>query len=284
MATDRRLSAPGHRPKDDARKMIFLEAADGVSILGYSGLGATMKGTEPSDRMSAVLRGRKLPLEQCLSTLAGALRRELPSHMPRDLLSEHHVIVPSFVNDEPRLYAIQLALSPDRREQSFRWHRIASEIGARPPRIALSGSGSPRLLGNRLWVRELLRLVRKHEQGRISALAVADFLAATNLRVSASEPTVGASCIVAWRYSKGGPKKGGGGHHAYSGNARVGTPMLPIISGGMDVAAIAKVLMEHAAPQLKAALEAGVAPESVDRDLLNKALARLPHQPDEKLR
>lgn len=58
LLADRRLSYADHSPKDDARKVMFLESTDGAAILGYAGLGATARGTEPADWMSAVLRGR----------------------------------------------------------------------------------------------------------------------------------------------------------------------------------------------------------------------------------
>ena len=43
--TDRRLSSM----KEEARKVMFLETTDGVAILGYCGLGATLHGTEPAN-------------------------------------------------------------------------------------------------------------------------------------------------------------------------------------------------------------------------------------------
>jgi hypothetical protein len=49
---------------------MFLETTDDVAILGYAGLGATALGTKPADWMSAVLRGRNLPLEKSLEVLA----------------------------------------------------------------------------------------------------------------------------------------------------------------------------------------------------------------------
>ena len=60
--TDRRLSSKGKAVKEDALKVMFLETTDGVAILGYCGLGATANQTEPSNWMSAVSRGRNLPL------------------------------------------------------------------------------------------------------------------------------------------------------------------------------------------------------------------------------
>jgi hypothetical protein len=41
LLADRRLSYAARPPKDDGRKIMFLETTDGVAILGYAGLGAT---------------------------------------------------------------------------------------------------------------------------------------------------------------------------------------------------------------------------------------------------
>jgi len=78
LMADRRLTANRRLIKDDARKAMFLETTDGVAILGYTGLGATTRGTEPADWMSNVLRGRNWPLELSLGALADAAQRELP--------------------------------------------------------------------------------------------------------------------------------------------------------------------------------------------------------------
>jgi len=76
LLADRRLSYKHKRPRDDARKIMCLETSDAVALIGYAGLGATARGTEPADWMSAVLRGRNLPLEQSLGVLTDALKRE----------------------------------------------------------------------------------------------------------------------------------------------------------------------------------------------------------------
>ena len=77
---DRRLSSGSRVVREDARKVMFLEATDGVAILGYCGLGATGQGNEPSNWMSAVLRGRNLPLEQSLGVIADAMKEQFPRH------------------------------------------------------------------------------------------------------------------------------------------------------------------------------------------------------------
>jgi hypothetical protein len=55
---DRRLTYHDREPRQDARKIMFLETTNGLAILAYAGLGETGQGTEPADWMSAVLRGR----------------------------------------------------------------------------------------------------------------------------------------------------------------------------------------------------------------------------------
>jgi hypothetical protein len=111
LLADRRLSFDSRPPKDDGRKIMFLETTDGVAILGYAGLGATARGTEPADWMSAVLRGRNLPLEQSLGVLADTMQKQFPRHMvrmPGKGGLAHTVIVPAFLGKEPRLYSIDL--------------------------------------------------------------------------------------------------------------------------------------------------------------------------------
>ena len=137
LLADRRLSYADRSPKDDARKVMFLESTDGVAILGYAGLGATAaRGTEPADWMSAVLRGRNLPLEKSLGVLAKVMREQLPRHMfrmPGNGGPVHHLIVPAFFGKEPRLYSIDLVFAPDRKSYQFRYTRhVANE----PPIIA----------------------------------------------------------------------------------------------------------------------------------------------------
>jgi hypothetical protein len=123
LLADRRLSSEGRSPKDDARKVMFLGTTDGVAILGYAGLGATALGTEPADWMSAVLRGRNLPLEQSLGVIAETMKKQFPPHMVRMPAPAHNVIIPAIVGNELRLYSIDLAFAPDRKSYAFRYTR-----------------------------------------------------------------------------------------------------------------------------------------------------------------
>lgn len=236
LLTDRRLSYGGGRgPKDDARKVMILETKDkGRAILGYAGLGATARETEPSDWMSAVLRGRNLPLEQSLGVLADAMKREFPPHMlqmPGDGTPSHNIVVPAFLGGEPKLYTIGLATARDRKTHAFGYW--SHEVGT--TEVGLSGSGGAYLLRtSHEWKHALVRAVEAHDSGQLSANAVADHLAKLNYGVSRHDRTVGPRCVVVWR-----GKAGGGGGAAYTRRTRDRRgPSLPLIAGGTDLAAI----------------------------------------------
>jgi hypothetical protein len=184
--------------RDDARKVMFLQTTDGVAILGYAGLGATAKGTEPADWMSAVLRGLNLPLEQSLSVLANAMKAQFPRHMAR-LPSgmTHNVAIPAIVGEEVRLYAI---LPPDGKGLSYRPTRVVGRTPTRTPRLGVEGSGLRYLLRDRKWIRPLLRVVKAFDRDQISAYTVADHLAKLNYEVHLKDKTVGPNCIIACRH------------------------------------------------------------------------------------
>jgi hypothetical protein len=82
---------------------MILETTDGTALLGYAGLGATALGTEPSDWVKSVLRGRNLPLEQSLGVLTEAMKKQFPRHLvklPGYGGPVHNVIVTAFLGDE----------------------------------------------------------------------------------------------------------------------------------------------------------------------------------------
>ena len=294
VVADRRLSSQGRAVSDVARKLTFLEATDGVAILGYCGLGATALGTEPADWMSAVLRGRKLPLEQCLNVLSEAVKVQIPGHLaqiPGQTPLEHHVLVPAFVGDEARFYSIDVGLSLDRKNFKFRFtrhvHGGAERVRLNPPRLALGGSGAPYVVRRRNWARNILRVVRAHEKGLITPLTVADELAKLNEEISRTVPdnSVGPDCIVAWRHRPGKPERGGGAHQFYKGSVRSPcSDSLPTIAQGMDVDALVKTMMPHMLPSMDALRRGEPQQQELDREKINEALRRLPVGPDEKLR
>lgn len=300
LLADRRLSRGGRPVRDDARKIMTLETRDGVALLGYAGLGATALRTEPADWMSAVLRGRNFPLKQSLDVLAEAMKKQLPRHlvkMPLDAIAAHNVIVPAFLDDKLRLYSIDLEFAPDRKSYRFRYTRhVAKEPSSTAPpttqRFALGGSGAHYAMKDRERLRTLLRIIKAHDRGKVSALGVADQLAALNndAHLAVADKSVGPRCIVVWRYRKGGVHGGGGGLQYYSGKTRdASSPGLPAIACGQDIGAIAKVFTSPQSmsrmESMLAAMERGEPIEwPDDTDEINAALARFPHEPDEKLR
>jgi hypothetical protein len=293
LLADRRLSFKTRAPRDDARKVMFLETADGVAILGYAGLGATAHGTEPADWMRAVLRGQNLPLEQSLGVIAEAMKKQFPRHlvqMPGINGPVHNVIVTSFVGNETRLYTIDLALSPDRKRYQFRYTRWQQtnldSTTKRTPKFGLGGTGGIFLYNNKNWIRGLLQLVNANDHRQISDLVVADHLASLNYKVHSGidDNSVGPRCIVAWRHRKEGIHKGGGGHQFYTERIRdTNSPSLPTIGNGMDIEAITGILMPHMAKMFEGIKE-GEPVKDLDKDKLNAELARLPDTPDENLR
>jgi hypothetical protein len=290
LLADRRLSSGGRPQRDDARKVMFLETTGGTAILGYAGLGSTALGTEPADWMSAVLRGRNLPLEQSLSVLAQAIQNQVPRHL-LSIGRRHHVLVTAFVGDEPRFYTIDLIFAPDRKNYAFRCTRHVQNLPgvAAPslPQIGIAGTGEPYLLARRNeWARSLLCVVRACNLGRVSPHTVAGYLASLNNKVSSgmSDKSVGPRCIVAWRHRKGGVHNGGGADQFYTGTTRdTSSSGLPIIGCGMDVRALLDFMMPRAIKNFEA-MRAGQPALEWDKDEINAELALLPDKPDENLR
>jgi hypothetical protein len=119
----------------------------------------------------------------------------------------------------------------------------------------------------------------------VPASAVAEHLAALNYEVHLNTPdhSVGPCSIVAWRHRTNGVHKGGGNHQAYIGNKRDrANYSLPMIVSGIDMQALANLLLPSALKQLQALKEGK--PAEDDTAEIEAAVARLPRQPDEKLR
>ncbi|MGD0397897.1 MAG: hypothetical protein ABSC04_03210 [Syntrophobacteraceae bacterium] len=293
LLADRRLTSRGRVLRDDARKVMFLETLDGVAILGYAGLGATSAGTEPADWMSSVLRGRNLSLEQSLSVLADAMKRQFPRHMARiagQTVPAHNMVVPAFLGDEVRLYTIDMVFAPDRKNFWFRYTRHVVDRPARAvprtPRLSVAGSGALYLIGDKRWMRSLLRIVKAHDRGQVTTNTVTAHLAGLNNEVhnGIRDGSVGPRCIVTWRHRRNGLHKGGGGHQFFTGNnPDRSSPSLPTIANGMDVNALIEVMMPRTMEMFEAMREGRPAPKW-DTDDINAKLARLPDKPDEKLR
>lgn len=285
---DRRLSSPGREPRDDARKLLHLDAKDGAAFLAYAGLGATAAGTEPSEWMARVLRGRSLLLEQYLVVLANAASRELPRNLVRLPIRAHTIIVCAILRNEPRVYTIDLFVS-EGGETFYRCTRhVAPDRKGVPrvtPRIAMGGSGAMPLFSDRRnLTRELVRLVNAYERGRVSPETVADHLAMLNYRayelMLQRDRSVSPTCIVVWRGRTGG-------HRFYSGTTCVESDGgFPTIANGMDVRAILEATGPMTREHMLAAwdaMERGETAPELDVDRMNAELAMLPSEPDERL-
>jgi hypothetical protein len=264
---------------------MFLETNDGVAILGYAGIGLTAGGTEPSDWMSAVLRGRNVPLEQSIGILADALKAQFPRHMRGMPVPSHTVVIPAFLKSEVKLYTIDLVLSSKSSSQMFRWGHYVVGNSTRTPRMGLAGSGAAYLVQNKKkWMRPLLRLVKACDRQQVQELAVADYLANLNNEVHLHDKSVGPRCVVAWRHRKEGVRNGGGAHQFYTDTVRdASSPALPNIGAGIDIAALVDVMTPRWTEMFKA-LRAGQPAKDWTPDEINAALARIPDTPDENLR
>jgi hypothetical protein len=299
LVVDRRLSYGGRRPPiDDAAKVMDLETTDGRGLLAYAGLGATSQGTQPSEWMSAVLRGRGgLTFERALGVLSAAANKELPKHlasMPGDADQKaHFIIIPAFVRDVgPRLYSIDNVVD---RKTGRHWYRYTSwqrpaELGSPPPRLALGGTGGIYLAKKRKgWQRGLLRLVNAHDHGKVSDYLIADQLARLNYgaRQGVRDGSVGPRCIVVWRRRPDARRPAsGGGHQFYTGVERDrGSGGIPTIANGMDVQSLVGVVVKQFLTRsADHGLGASLATPDLDVAELNRLLAKLPSEPDEKLR
>lgn len=288
LVADRRLSYRGRRPPiDDAVKVMNLETTDGVGLLAYAGLGATAIGTQPSEWMSAVLRGRSgLMFEEALGVLSSVANREMPRHLTRIPGGAHFIIVPAFLRGVgARLYSIDNIVDVTTGEHRYRYtrHQRTADPESQSVRIAVGGTGGLYLSEKgRAWGRSLLTLVNRFDRGRITDLAISDELARMNLEAhhAVKDGSVGPRCVVVWRRRPDAKELAtGGGHQFYTGVEREqDSAPIPTIANGMDVRAIADVLMS----QIRRS--GSILGVDMDKDQMNQLLATVPDQPDERLR
>ncbi len=295
LLTDRRLSYGGRRPPiDDAMKVLNLETTDGVGLLAYAGLGATARGTQPSEWMSAVLRGQSsLRFEQALLVLAAAANRELPRHLARMPGHDgtHTIVVPAFIRGiGPRVYSLDNVVDGKTGRHYYRQVslRRTSDPSSPSACLVLAGTGGLYLAHKReAWERTLLSLVKHRDRGNVTDHVIADYLAALNAEAhrGVTDDSVGPRCIVIWRRRPQTRRlPTGGGHQFYTGVTREpDSGALPTIINGLDVQAIGSVLMEHLLQRAEPVLDthAGL---DLDVTEMNRLLGRLPSGPDDRLR
>jgi hypothetical protein len=249
--------------------------------------------------MSAVLRGHGgLTFEQSLEALAAAANKELPRHLA--MLPEgqrmHLIVAPAFVTGVgPRLYSIDNMVTSTGHWCRYKSRPVRADSSSLGSDLAFGGTGGEYLAGkkDRSWERDLRSLVKAHDRGRISAHVVADQLAQLNYEAhqKVGDGSVGPRCIVVWRRRPDARHPGpGGAQQYYTGVEReLGSDPIPTLTNGMDVRSIAGVLQEYIHGQLSdqgffdPGSGTGVAVD-FDEDEINRQLAELPHQPDDKLR
>lgn len=242
LVADRRLTYP-NRQRNDACKILTVEGNNGVALLGYAGLGASARNTEPSSWMNDLLVGLPvMPIEGYLNVIAQAMQAELPQHLSKMPTTQaHHLIAPALIDGEPRLYGIFLELGQGGKMPRFVYTRFArTENGGPPPRLALAGSGLNHIPPPKQWYRELFRLVVAFERGRVSPRAVADRLACINEQAAIKDRSVSPECIVTWRLN-------GGGFQFYSGSKRINADKpIPAVANGMDIQDLVNISMAFA--------------------------------------
>ncbi|MFB9206753.1 hypothetical protein ACFFV7_36555 [Nonomuraea spiralis] len=296
LVADRRLSYGANIPPiDDAVKILNLETTDGVGLLAYAGLGATSQGTQPSEWMKGVLRGRGgLTFEQALGVLSSAANRELPRHLigfPKGASRSHSIISPAFIRGVgARLYSIDTVIENRKTYHRYTSHQHIDRPGSPCLRLAAGGTGAGHL--NKIarqdvrWRRDLLGLLNAHDHGKISDYLIADRLAKISYETHQAVPaTVGPRCIVVWRRRQDMRQPtSGGGHQFYTGTDRDKiSDAIPTITNGIDIQSIAGIFMDHFMEKIS---EHGMklTDSELDTAKLNRLLAKLPSEPDEKLR
>jgi hypothetical protein len=294
---DRRLSYPGKRPPiDDAVKLMTLEADDGIGVLAYAGLGATSRGTQPSEWMASVFRGRTGSFEEGLGLLATVAAEQLPNHLRHIRGVPHSIVAAAFVKGRSRLYSIENLVDQAGNHFSESVSNVLhSSPDAPSARLALAGSGGAYL--SRVddgWDRRLFDLVKAADRGRIAPVVVADHLATLNYRVhlAVRDGTVGPNCIVVWAWKNGGESR-----QFYEGRTRAATEdrLVPYIDRGVEVSAMGSILFDAisllvplAEPVPVAVPEELVGIEITTYDIpaegINDRMSRLPREPDDRLR
>jgi hypothetical protein len=215
LVADRRLSKSGEEPDDTGIKVMALETNDAVSLIGYSGLGATGAGTQPSDWMVGVLSDMNLPLEQSLSVIAGAIEVRFPKHLLQ-LPSQqrvHETAVVSLMRDgnDSRICVHKTDYNAGRSGALNQFSREDIKVGDSlhfASKFYVGGAGRKELLGNTVWARKIAKLVAACEREKITDEQVAREFSRINFAVhEGHKETVGPECIVVTR------RKGGGGNH-----------------------------------------------------------------------
>jgi hypothetical protein len=286
LLVDRRLSRPGRKPDDTGLKLLSVDTTDGKLLIGYCGLGKTPLGLQPSEWMARTLRGVNLPLEQSLEILRAAAERRLPKYL-NQIGGYHAIIAVGFRNGEPRTYGIDVTAGNPPRIRLFRrtW-KIYEQFGQHGPMIAAGGTGALALGKEQIRSRILMHIIKRHERGLISPIAVARYLAGMNLAAARGDKSkqVSNRCVVAWRPVVWRKGDGGGGQIYFDGLQREhpSDGAFPVLSNGDDIQALGAITMKHFLPIAAAHRNKEKLPQP-DADAINADLDALPRGPDDQL-
>jgi len=292
MMADQRLSKPPRVVSDNASKILSLETLDGVALVGYSGLGATAKGTEPSEWMARVLRGQNLTLIDSVDEIVRAMNSQFPRHgrtINRQVIYEHQVLILAYVDKHPRR---MLIVYDKNIKQFIRIDLFDGRSGGAHPALA-TGSGAAYLVkvrdGNLFYVRgpnarkikSLINMVKAADNKRISYLRAADCFSELNWEVHCNVRTVGPNCLVMWRNLAGG-----GAFQFYKGLERVQGRSPSAVTNGMELMPIIDIIGGHF-ERIMQETQGGRVQIDYDMDkftaMLNIELSRLPSTPDDNL-
>lgn len=264
---------------NDAIKLCRLQTHDGVGFVGYAGLGRSPGGMNLSDWMTNVFRGRQVGFEHALSYLAEATEKEIPKYLPLNIMP--HVFVSSaLVNGCPQIYTINLRNGSDGKP-AVEYRKHIPPFQKNPYCCPAAGSGADLLISrHHHWKRDLLRLQKRFDRNKTGAEPIARFFAALNLQVSKSlSPySVGEKCIVAWESSGQRVPRTNQKHFSFDGfDLTRDLPLLPCVQNGVDFRAILDVISRHS-------FKSESFLPTIDGDKLNEELARLPEDPDDRLK
>jgi hypothetical protein len=201
------------------------------------------------------------------------------------------IVAPAFIQDiGARAYVIDNAVAKDgshkARFNSILWTDPATIV----PRMMTAGSGAAYVLAHKdEWQRDLLNLVNKHDEGRLSDdLVIADRLASLAYEVHQHVETVGPSSVVMWRRRKGLDREISGGAHQFyvDGERDASSSPIPSIMNGVDMGSIFEAMMRDF--KKRSALHPDAGSNFEEWHLLmpdlTTILPTLPSEPDEELR
>ena len=256
MMADRRLSCENKKVTDKACKLTVVSGIGFEAIFGYSGLGRTKYKNEPSEWMKNVVSGYNGDLQGILNLLKTAMEAQLPRHLTHGL--HHSTMVGAIQGQKIRTFC--LSILNDKSEPKVEQKELIVSGNPKPNTyytVSAVGSGSDyytELFGNG---EDLGKIIYQYDEGKVSALEVADYFAKINFDVfslmrSRGNNSVGRNCMVMWKNTLEKTEKEGGGFQFYSNlNRSQQDCKIPTVLKGMDL----NVLIEGLLPSMERGME-----------------------------